>query len=109
MQQLMRYAVLPLMLAIAIAAAPTRSWVADWQVVQTDVYVQPYVRSDGTTVQGHMRSAPDGNPYNNYSFPGNTNPYTGRVAPGNPDTYLRNYYNGAGGGTYNPYGGRRNQ
>lgn len=40
---------------------------------------------------------PDGNPYNNYSFPGNTNPNTGNVAPGNPDTYLRNYYNRDGG------------
>lgn len=39
-----------------------------------------------------MRSAPDGNPYNNWSFPGNVNPYTGKVAPGDPATYLKNYY-----------------
>jgi hypothetical protein len=52
-------------------------------------YVRPYVRSDGTPVQGHFQSQPDGNPYNNYSYPGNMNPYTGRVAPGNPETYLR--------------------
>ena len=58
-----------------------------------DEYVHGYTRSDGTYVQGYMRSSPDGNPYNNYSFPGNTNPYAGKVAPGNPDTYLRNYYN----------------
>ena len=30
-----------------------------------DTYVNPYTRSDGTYVQGHMRSDPDGNPYNN--------------------------------------------
>ncbi|WP_205513093.1 hypothetical protein [Longitalea arenae] len=36
---------------------------------------------------------PDGNPYNNWSYPGNTNPYTGKVAGGDPDTYLSNYYN----------------
>jgi hypothetical protein len=28
-----------------------------------DTYVNPYTRSDGTYVQGHMRSDPDGNPY----------------------------------------------
>lgn len=56
-----------------------------------DVHVRGYTRKDGTNVQPHWRSAPDGNPYNNYSFPGNTNPYTDRVAPGNPSTYLQNY------------------
>jgi hypothetical protein len=66
-------------------------------VAHAQVYVNPYTRSDGTTVQGHYRSVPDGNPYNNYSYPGNTNPYTGRVAPGNPDTYLNNHNsNGTG-------------
>jgi hypothetical protein len=65
-------------------------------------WVNPYVRSDGTPVQGYWRSTPDGDPYNNYSYPGNTNPFTGKVAPGNPDTYLRNYYNR---GSDNGYGG----
>ena len=60
--------------------------------VYAQVWVSPYVRRDGTSVQGHHRSYPDGNPYNNWSFPGNTNPYTGRVAPGNPDQYLERYY-----------------
>lgn len=63
-------------------------------------YVQPYVRSDGTYVNGYWRSSPDGDPYNNYSFAGNTNPYTGKVAPGNPDTYLRNYYDRNGSSGY---------
>lgn len=57
------------------------------------VRVRGYYRKDGTYVQPHYRSNPDGNPYNNWSFPGNVNPYTGKVAPGNPDTYLNNYYN----------------
>jgi hypothetical protein len=35
-----------------------------------DVYVRGYYRKDGTYVQPHYRSAPDGNPYNNWSFPG---------------------------------------
>lgn len=36
------------------------------------VRVRGYFRKDGTYVQPHYRSAPDGNPYNNWSFPGNT-------------------------------------
>ena len=39
---------------------------------------------------------PDGNPYNNWSFPGNTNPYTGKTATGDPAAYLRGYYNRGG-------------
>lgn len=57
------------------------------------VRVKGYYRKDGTYVQPHYRSNPDGNPYNNWSYPGNTNPYTGETATGNSDTYLKNYYN----------------
>jgi hypothetical protein len=57
------------------------------------VYVRGYYRKNGTYVSPHYRTAPDGNPYNNYSFPGNYNPNTGEVTPGNPDTYLKRYYN----------------
>lgn len=32
-------------------------------------YIAPHVRSDGTFVQGHFRSRPDGNPYNNINPP----------------------------------------
>ncbi len=50
-----------------------------------DVSVRGYLRSDGTYVQPHMRSSPDGNFYNNWSTKGNINPYTGvpgtRVTP----------------------------
>jgi hypothetical protein len=63
-------------------------------------YVQGYTRQDGTYVQGHWRSSPDHNPYNNYSYPGNTNPYTGQTATGNPDTYLQRYYSHSQGWTY---------
>jgi hypothetical protein len=59
---------------------------------KADEYVNGYYRSNGTYVNGYYRSSPDGNPYNNYSFPGNYNPYTGVTATGNPDTYLSNYY-----------------
>src|SRR5579862_1939515 len=56
------------------------------------VAVRGYFRRDGTYVQPYFRTAPDGNPFNNYSFPGNYNPNTGTITPGNPDTYLRRYY-----------------
>ncbi len=59
---------------------------------EASVRVRGYYRSDGTYVRSHWRSRPDGNPYTNWSFPGNRNPYTGRVATGNRSTYLRNYY-----------------
>jgi hypothetical protein len=60
---------------------------------EAQVHVRGYFRKNGTYVQPHYRSAPDGNPYNNYSYPGNLNPYTGEVATGDPSTYLNNYYN----------------
>lgn len=60
-------------------------------IVFAQVRVKGYYRKNGTYVQPHYRSKPDGNPYNNYSFPGNSNPYTGKVATGNPSTYLNNY------------------
>lgn len=49
-----------------------------------DVRVRGYVRTDGTYVQPHSRTAPDPTPRNNYSYPGNFNPNTGRITPGNP-------------------------
>lgn len=48
-----------------------------------DVHVRGYTRKDGRYVQPHYRSAPDGNPYNNWSTKGNVNPYTGK--PGTKD------------------------
>ena len=43
-----------------------------------DHYVRGYFRSDGTYVQGHYQTNPDGSFWNNYSSYGNFNPYTGR-------------------------------
>lgn len=63
------------------------------QIVFSQVRVSGYTRKNGTYVQPHMRSSPNSNPYDNYSFPGNTNPYSGKTSTGNPDTYLDNYYN----------------
>jgi hypothetical protein len=56
------------------------------------VHVRGYFRRDGTYVRPHMRTSPDGNPYNNYSFPGNFNPNTGKVTTGDPAKYLERYY-----------------
>lgn len=65
------------------------------------VQVDGYVRRDGTYVAPHYRSAPDSNPYNNYSTSPNINPYTGQQGTQNP------YANGARlNGT--PYGDRLN-
>jgi hypothetical protein len=39
-------------------------------------YVQPYVNRQGEYTQGHMRTNPDSNPYNNYGTSPNYNPNT---------------------------------
>jgi hypothetical protein len=57
------------------------------------VHVNGYYRSNGTYVNSYERTSPDGDPYNNYSYPGNYNPNTGSITGGNSDTYLNNYYN----------------
>src|SRR5439155_17382653 len=41
------------------------------------VHVRAYTRKDGTFVQAHYRSAPDGIFSNNWTTKGNINPYTG--------------------------------
>jgi hypothetical protein len=43
-----------------------------------DVYVKGYFRADGTYVEPHMRSAPDGVAPNNWTAEGNVNPHTGK-------------------------------
>jgi hypothetical protein len=68
-----------------LALAILLGWLA---IAQAQVWVSPYARRDGTQVQGHWRSNPDGNPYNNWSYPGNVNPYTGKQATGDPNRYL---------------------
>ena len=44
-----------------------------------DVYVRPYIKADGTYVQGYHRSSPNNTTYDNYSAKGNVSPYTGQV------------------------------
>jgi hypothetical protein len=46
---------------------------------QGAVHVRGYYRSNGTYVQPHWRSSPDGNFSNNWSTYPNINPYTGAV------------------------------
>jgi hypothetical protein len=60
-------------------------------LVEGQVYVRGYYRSDGVYVRPHYRTYPDGIPYNNYSFPGNYNPNTGEITPGDPLKYLEKY------------------
>ena len=75
-----------------------------------DTYVNGYFRQDGTYVQPHYRSAPDGNVWNNYSTRGNVNPYTGKPGtvdpyrvPGNSsDTMIQPRSNSWGGGYNTP-------
>jgi hypothetical protein len=59
-----------------------------------NVHVNGYFRKDGTYVQPHYRSNPDGNFYNNWSTKGNINPYTGEEGTKTHPEY--NY----GGGNY---------
>ncbi len=47
-------------------------------VANADVRVRGYYRSNGTYVQPHYRSNPDGDRSNNWSTYPNVNPYTGK-------------------------------
>lgn len=71
-----------LILALIVGLAPDSS----------AANVRGYYRKDGTYVQPYIRSNPDGNPYNNYGYPGNYNPNTGQISPGDPGNYLERYY-----------------
>lgn len=55
-------------------------------------YVKPHVRSNGTYVEGHMRSSPNNTRTDNWSSTGNQNPYTGSQGttnPYNPNPYAK--------------------
>jgi len=65
-----------------------------------DVFVQGYIKRDGTYVQPHYRTRPDGNPWNNYSTYGNINPYTGQRGYKRPSYGYRSRSGG-----YSLYGG----
>lgn len=67
------------------------------------VYHRGYVRQDGTYVQPHYQSAPNGTTLDNYSTQGNVNPYTGQAGTVNPYAQPSPY-----GSSYsNPYGSGR--
>ena len=51
-----------------------------------DVHVRGYTRKDGTYVQPHHRSSPNGTKSDNYSAKGNANPYTGKEGTVDPGT-----------------------
>lgn len=55
--------------------------------LSSQVKVKGYIRKDGTYVQPHMRSNPDGDKSNNWSTKGNINPYTGKEGTKNNDNY----------------------
>ena len=52
-------------------------------LANADVYVRGYSRSNGTYVQPHYRSDPDGIRSNNWSYRGNVNPHTGEIGTSN--------------------------
>lgn len=47
-------------------------------------YVTPYTTSNGTTVQGHYQTNPNGTQTDNYGTQGNVNPYSGQVGTRTP-------------------------
>lgn len=65
-----------LLFAIPILALAVTAFLPP-STASADVYVNGYDRSNGTHVNGHYRSDPDGSRDNNWSHSGNTNPYTG--------------------------------
>lgn len=69
----MRIALIGLVAAVSTTAA-----------MAAPVYVHGYTTKNGTYVAPYVRSAPDGNPYNNWSTVGNVNPYTGQAGTKNP-------------------------
>lgn len=69
-----------------------------------DVYVRGYYRKDGTYVQPHYRSAPDGNASNNWSTRGNVNPYTGQPGTRDPSPSFSDRDSGIRGSYNTPYG-----
>lgn len=67
---------------LALSAALASMIVAG--AASADTWVNGHVRSDGTYVQPHLRSSPDGTQFNNYSSQGNYNPYTGQAGTVKP-------------------------
>jgi hypothetical protein len=68
---------------------------ASMTLCNAQVYYRGYQRHNGTYVQPHWQSSPDGNFYNNWSTYPNINPHTGRA--GTLHTMPRGYGSGSNG------------
>jgi len=62
-------------------------------------HVNGYFKKDGTYVAPHYRTAPDSNPYNNYSTPGNLNPNSGTITGGSLPNYVDNSHSSPNSGS----------
>ena len=80
----MKLSFLVLVLGLAIAAP----------AVAEDVYVEGYVRSNGTYVEPYYRSSPNDTVLDNWSTKGNVNPYTGEPGTRNPYSSSNSYSSG---------------
>jgi hypothetical protein len=93
---------------VALSFAFSIAVIALAGAAMSDTYVRGHTRSDGTYVQPHHRTNPDGNRFNNYGTQGNTNPYTGQAGTVDPYKAPSNPY---GSNNLNPggslYGGQR--
>jgi len=63
-----------------------------------DHFVNGYNRANGTYVQPHYQTDPNGSRFDNYSTQGNVNPYTGQAGTVNP------YRQPSSGAAYGGYG-----
>jgi hypothetical protein len=98
-----------LLVVAAIAMTPVIA------LAQSTYYVSPYVKSDGTLVQGHMKTTPNAYRYDNLNAMGSTNTYTGKAGTqrnefSNPPAYNKSYSGGYNYYTphkYSPYYGTR--
>ncbi len=80
------------------AASSGRYYDYNYRPSVGDHYVSPHIRSDGTFVQGHMKTDSDDSFWNNWSSSGNLNPYTGRTGSKVPP--YSSSYRSYGGSSY---------
>lgn len=87
-----------LALTIAIVSTPV--------LAQRSHYTRGYTRHDGTYVQPHYSTNPNGTKLDNWSTKGNTNPYTGKAGtvdpykPSSSNPYGSPYNSGNSSGGY---------
>lgn len=81
--------------------------------VMAQTYVQPHVNRDGTVTQGHYRSEPNAQRYDNYGAKdnvyGNTNPYTGQRGSQRSELSSPPAYNSQQSGSYNSGQGNKSR